>query len=246
MKPGDKKGGKNTSVVASREKILEAVRLPIVLNGHIRIPGWVVDLDSFRRWARSEAFPEHGWLSFLDGELWVDLSREQIFSHNQVRGELTLAVGGLIRAADLGYWFTSRAVVSNVAANLSTQPDALFVSWDALRTRRIRLVAGSDGDYVELEGSPEVIIEVVSSTSVSRDSKVLRDLYWRAGVPEYWLIDARGESPRFEILRHTPERYVSTRRRRGWLKSAVFGHAFQWSQHVDRFGYPEYTLAVQP
>ena len=54
----------------------------IVLQGNVRIPNWAVDLESFRRWAKSDDYPERGWFSFLNGELWVDLSIEKLFSHN--------------------------------------------------------------------------------------------------------------------------------------------------------------------
>lgn len=50
----------------------------IVLEESIRIPTWITDLDSFRRWARSDEFPEHGWYSYLDGDLWADPSLERL------------------------------------------------------------------------------------------------------------------------------------------------------------------------
>lgn len=55
----------------------------IVIGDKTRIPSWVKDLESFRRWARSDEYPEHGWFSFLHGVFWVDLSMEQLFTHNQ-------------------------------------------------------------------------------------------------------------------------------------------------------------------
>ena len=45
-------------------------------------------------------------------------------------------------------------------------------------------------------------LEVVSESSVHKDTVQLRELYWRAGIAEYWLVDARPASPRFDILRH--------------------------------------------
>src|SRR5262249_2256123 len=44
-------------------------------DDRIQIPNWVVDLDSFRRWAEDDGFPEKGQLSFLRGDVWVDLSK---------------------------------------------------------------------------------------------------------------------------------------------------------------------------
>ncbi|HUG89872.1 MAG TPA: hypothetical protein VML55_03500, partial [Planctomycetaceae bacterium] len=57
-------------------------RAPVVIEDRVTVPSWVHDLESFRRWAKSDELPERGRFSFLDGEIWVDLSREQLFTHN--------------------------------------------------------------------------------------------------------------------------------------------------------------------
>lgn len=38
-------------------------------------------------------------------------------------------------------------------------------------------------------GAPELIIEIISPSSASRDRKDKRDLYEKHGVKEYWLVD---------------------------------------------------------
>lgn len=43
-------------------------------NGGVRVPSWVVDHESYRRWAKSDDFPTRGWFSYLDGIFWADLS----------------------------------------------------------------------------------------------------------------------------------------------------------------------------
>ncbi|HEV3257236.1 MAG TPA: Uma2 family endonuclease [Gemmataceae bacterium] len=218
----------------------------VVIADRVRIPAWVVDLESFRRWARSDEFPDQGRFSYLRGEVWVDLSMEQLFSHNQVKTEYTVVVGGLVKSAHLGYFFSDRPSLSNPAADLSTEPDGLFVSWQTLRSGRVRLVQGAEEGFVELEGTPDMALEIVSPNSVRKDTVVLRELYWRAGVAEFWLVDARGQAPRFEILRHTPEGFVSTEAVDGFLPSAVFGKAFQLTQEADALGHPQFTLFVRP
>jgi Uma2 family endonuclease len=225
--------------------LVEKVHVPIVLGDHIQIPGWVVDLQTFRRWARSHEYPDHGWFSFLDGKLWADLSMEQLSSHSQVKTKCTMVLGGLVDEDDLGYFFSDRTLFTNSAAGLSTEPDGLFASWDAVRHGRVRIVAGAQEGVVEVEGIPDIVLEIVSRNSVHKDTKVLHDLYWRAGITEYWLVDGRKEKPRFDIYRHTPKGYEPTRRQAGWLKSTVFRRAFRLSQQKDRLGHPKYTLAVR-
>jgi len=73
----------------------------------------------------------------------------------------------------------------------------------------------------------------------------LFEAYWKAGIPEYWLVDARKSPPRFDIYRHTPDGYVAARRRDGWVKSAVFGRQFRFVETKDQSGDPAYSLEVK-
>jgi Uma2 family endonuclease len=212
----------------------------------VRIPAEVNDLESFRAWARSAEFPEHGWVSYLAGEIWVDVSMEQPFTHNQVKTQFTVVLGGLVGSEGLGYYFSDRALLTNPDADLSTEPDGTFASYRAVQAGKVRLEEGVEEGHVELSGSPEMTLEVVSSWSVRKDRKVLRDLYWRAGVSEYWLVDARGAAPRFDILRRTTHGYAAARARDGWVKSKLFGRPFRLVQEADPLGHPRYRLLAGP
>ncbi|MDW8366226.1 MAG: Uma2 family endonuclease [Abditibacteriales bacterium] len=220
-------------------------RSAVVIEDRVTIPAWVDDLESFRRWARSGEMPERGWFAYLHGEVWVDLTMEQLFTHNRVKTEFTVVLGGLVKTEGKGYFFSDRTLFSSPEADLSTEPDALFVSYDAVRGGRVRWVEGAEEGYVEVEGTPDMVLEIISKTSVRKDTITLRELYWRAGVREYWLVDARGASPQFDILRHTAEGYVAAEAREGWLRSEVFGREFQLTQHPDPLGQPQYALAAR-
>jgi len=50
----------------------------MLYTDRVTIPDGVDDLSSFRRWAHSDDFPETGRICFLQREVWVDLSKEQI------------------------------------------------------------------------------------------------------------------------------------------------------------------------
>jgi Uma2 family endonuclease len=211
----------------------------------VRIPPWVEDLASFRRWVHSGDFPETGRICFLNGEVWVDLSMEELFSHNQVKGEYTFVLTGLVKAGRLGRFIPDGMLITNVAANLSCEPDGSLVSTESLRTGRVRLVEGAEEGCIELEGTLDMALEVVSASSVQKDTTTLRDLYWRAGVAEYWLVDCRGQAPLFHIFRRTARGYVSVRGQGGWLKSRVFGKSFRLTRQTDELGNPEYVLEVR-
>lgn len=217
----------------------------IVIQDNVVIPAWVGDLATFRRWAQSEAFPEHGWVSYLGGEIWVDLSMEQLFSHNQVKTRFAVVLAGLVDAQRLGYFFGDRALLSNPRANLSTEPDGIFVSYAAIETGRLTFLAGAESGFTELEGTPDMVLEVLSPTSVRKDTVKLRDLYWQAGIPEYWLVDAGRPTASLNILHWSADGYVAADPMEGWLQSAVFNRQFQLTQQTDPLGHPQYLLAVR-
>lgn len=106
----------------------------------------------------------------------------------------------------------------------------------------MRLIEGALEGFVEIEGTPDMVLEVVSGSSVSKDTEWLRDLHWKAGIAEYWLIDCRGERVDFDILRHTAGGYSAADKSAGWVESAVFGHSFLLTRQSDELGQPEYTL----
>jgi Uma2 family endonuclease len=90
-----------------------------------------------------------------------------------------------------------------------------------------------------------MVLEVVSDSSVRKDTQQLREGYWEAGIREYWLVDARKEPLVFDILRHTPKGYRPSPKKDGWIKSNVFGKTFRLIQETNESGDPEYTLEMR-
>ncbi len=211
----------------------------------VHVPVWVNDLESFRQWMHSDESPEQTALFFLAGEVWIDMSQEQIFSHVRLKQRFYEVLGPLGRRERLGDFFPDGLLLTNEEADLSGNPDGTFVSKKSIRDGRVRLIEGAADGYVELEGSPDMVLEIVSDSSVEKDTEFLPDLYWKAGIREYWSVDARGERIEFQILRRTSRGYVATRPVGGWRKSAVFGKSFQLTRQLDDLGHPEFTLDVR-
>src|SRR5205807_1516797 len=107
---------------------------------------------------------------------------------------------------------------------------------------RVHLVEGMEEGYLELEGTPDMVLEVVSTSSMRKDTVDLRRAYWAAGIQEYWLVDARKEPLTFEILRHGAKGYRAAQRQQGWLRSGVFGKTFRLVRRTGALGHPNYAL----
>ncbi len=211
----------------------------------IDIPSGITDLAAFRNWFHSDAFPEEGRICFLDGKVWVDTSMEQIFSHNQVKQEFNLVVGSLAKRERLGRYFPDGLQISNLDASLSVQPDGTFVSHASRREGRVKLVGSKTGGFTELLGVPDMVLEVVSKSSVYKDTDRLLELFFRAGIPEYWLVDARNDAIQFDIFRPGRKGYSAVRKVAGYAKSLVFGKSFRFTSALDESSEPEFTLLVR-
>lgn len=210
----------------------------------IHVPDGVLrSLDRFRAWAGSPDVPEKARTDFYKGRVWVDLTKQQIFTHVSLKGDIGCVLDRM--GDDLGRYWTSGVLVTNPAAGLSGNPDGVFVSHDALASGRMRLVPAPGGGFNELEGTADMVLEVVNDRFVQRDKEVLREAYWEAGIPEYWLVDVRGEEVEFDLLQHGPKGYKAARKVGGWAKSAVFGKSFRLTRENDPNGHPEFTLEVK-
>jgi len=237
---------------------LRAKKTTALLNGHvtsgsqvfvndvqIHIPGWVVNIDSFRRWVDSDDFPETGDVWWLTGGVWADMSKEQAFSHLDVKGAIFAVLYFLVKQDKLGRIFTDGFLFSNHEADISGNPDGLYLSRETIASDRIRLITGAGSGVVEVQGSPDMVLEVVSDSSVKKDNVTLLQAYWTAGVAEYWLVDARNDTLRFEIFQYGPKGYKRSPKKHGWMTSRVFGKSFQLIVEKDASGYPEYSLEVR-
>jgi Uma2 family endonuclease len=213
-----------------------------------RVPADAHTLTGFRAWARSDDFPEAGRITFIGGELFVDMSGDELETHSKIKGEITFTLLGLNRETQLGIYYPDGVQISNPAADLSAIPVAVFITWDSLECGRVRLVPreGAPGQFIELEGTPDLVVEVVSDSSVAKDTNRLRQAYHRAGITEYWLIDARGEVLDFQLLQHRQTGYANAPLRAGWRRSRVLGRGFRLERSRGRMNLWEYRLHVQP
>jgi len=221
----------------------------VILDEDLRIPAAVHTLAAFRRWAQSDRFPEQGRIDYLEGDVDVDMSPEDLYTHGVVKAAVSVTLHAIVAEGDLGHIFIDRARVTSPDAELSVEPDVVVVLWGSLDTGRVLQVPGkTEGRFVELEGAPDLVVEIVSDGSVGKDTKRLPPLYALAGIPELWRIDARGAEVRLEILslESSGTYNLQPANPEGWTLSPVLGLRFRLLREPARHSSWRYRLERSP
>ena len=221
--------------------------MPVIVTpryGIVRVPPDVSDLAAFRRWVHSAHLPEKLPVHFLRGDVWIDCDRADSLANILIRGELTAVLANLVRAGRAGDFVPAGVLWSNDRAGFATLPDGFFFTRDSLKSGRVRFSNGGrpKAHATEVIGTPDVVIEIVSDVSEEKDTEWLRADYSTAGVPEYWLIDAREEEIRFDVLVKGQRGYRANGTINGWVRSKVFQKAFRLIRSEDQHELPEFTL----
>ena len=217
----------------------------LIIEDRFRVP-LARTLKEFREWALSDDFPESGRFDFISGNVEIDLSPAPAFTHNAPKVAIVARLVDLSETAIPGYVFCTRMRFSSVPADLSVQPDVIFLSYGGLDRGRAKLnpqPGGAEEGYNEIEGGPDLVVEIVSACSVRRDTKRLPKAYFRAGVREFWLIDARGEDLSFRIHHRDKARFTAIPPDdEGFQRSDVFCRHFRLERWRDHRGYWKYDL----
>ncbi len=211
----------------------------VVFEERIEIP-YFRSLAEFRAWANSDDCPEEGRIDFIAGCIEVDMSPEDLFSHAELKTEIVWMFKDMVKRGTRGHVYSDSTRISCPEADLSVEPDVVFISDESLDSGRVRLVPKATREpdrYVEVEGPPDLIVEIVSDSSETKDTHRLPAAYYRAGVPEFWLIDARGKELLFQIHRPGPSAYEpAPRDPEGFQQSAVFGTWFRLTRRRNDRG----------
>jgi Uma2 family endonuclease len=129
---------------------------------------------------------------------------------------------------------------------LSVEPDVVYLSDRAIDTGRVRLIpkAGDEPDrFIEIEGPPDLVVEIVSDSAAAKDTQRLPIAYLAAGVRELWIIDARGETPAFRLLTLVRGKYIENRPdKQGFRRSPALKCAFCLVRKRNRRGRYVYQL----
>jgi Uma2 family endonuclease len=120
----------------------------------------------------------------LDGELLMVPAPTT--AHQFISRNIAYLLHGFVRGQGLGSVLSAPidVVFGEGYAREIVQPDVLFVS-----TPRIDII-GID----EIQGAPDLIVEILSPETETRDRTFKKHLYARYGVREYWIVDPATET----------------------------------------------------
>jgi Uma2 family endonuclease len=217
---------------------------PVVERPPFQVPLSAYTPAGFREWAFSASYPQRGRATLVNGNILIDMNSERFNTHNFVKLEVTSVIYSLVKSQRLGMTAADGALITNESAGISNEPDGCFASWESLRAKKVQLIRGATGNKAESwDGSPDWVLEVVSDSSVEKDTVLLMDGYHRAGIREYWIIDARQAEIDFNIFVWQEAGYVPQLRAEGWVDSPVFGRRFSLRRQLIE-GYSDYELRV--
>ena len=126
------------------------------------------------------ALPDDGRIvEWVDGEIIEYMPASE--SHQHIVFLLAYLLQGYVARLRLGQIYIAPFEVKLWPGGPSLEPDVLFVADDGQARIEAQRVAGG----------PDLVVEVVSPSSLTRDRIDKFREYERAGVREYWIIDPR-------------------------------------------------------
>jgi len=136
-----------------------------------------------------------------------------LLSHGDIVNFLNRLIGNYSDVYGLGRVYVEAAELWLPDSDAARVPDVCFISHEHTDRRTAR----------RLEGYADLVVEVISRDSVSRDRRQKFTEYQTAGIPEYWIVDPRPRRQTVEIyLLDEHGRYQElARERSGRLRSRV-------------------------
>jgi len=127
-------------------------------------------------------FPEDGRRhELIDGAHYVTPS--PITKHQRISVNLLISVGTHLQQTKAGHVLA--APMDVILSNLDVvQPDLLFISKD-----RASILTEKN-----IQGAPDLLVEILSSSTRKTDEIIKRKLYEQHRVSEYWIIDPELET----------------------------------------------------
>ena len=142
-----------------------------------------VSWEEFLAWA-----PDDWRVEWVAGEI-IEMPPSNI-EHQDSSGFLFTFLLLYVQRHGLGRVFHAPFLMHLPHRPSGREPDLMFV-----RTEHADRL-----QWTYVEGPADLVVEIVSPDSVTRDNREKRAEYEAAGVPEYWIVDPRRQEARFYQL----------------------------------------------
>ncbi len=134
-------------------------------------------------------FPNDGWTyEIIDGELYM--TPPPGTGHQLSSGSLFARMYLYVEDNDLGKVLEAPCAVRLPTQAVPLEPDIFFIKKD-----RLAII-----DEKEVQGVPDLIVEILSPSNASYDRQKKFKVYQAAGVPEYWLVDYQAKTVEVFVL----------------------------------------------
>ena len=125
--------------------------------------------------------PDNGNFELLNGQIFFMASPKP--SHQRISSRLSYFLAGFIIPNNLGDLLAAPMDVLFTPHD-TFQPDLLFISKERL---------GIIGEN-KIEGSPDLVIEILSPSNDNQEMSYKKHIYEISGVKEYWLINVEKQT----------------------------------------------------
>lgn len=112
-------------------------------------------------------------------------------NHQFVLGELFVAFQEHVKKNQLGRIYISPIDVVMAPFATPVQPDILFIS-----QQNLNIITET-----RIEGTPDLVVEILSPGNIAHDTETKFKAYAEAGVKEYWIVDAENCTIQVNVLR---------------------------------------------
>lgn len=131
--------------------------------------------------------PEDKRYELIEGEFYMVPSPQE--PHQRVSSRFEYELVTFVEDHDLGYVYHAPFDVVLSMENV-VQPDIIFVA----KHRRGIITQAN------IQGSPDLLVEILSPSTSDRDLTLKRNLYGKYGVREYWIVDTEAETVEVSTL----------------------------------------------
>ncbi|HHV75629.1 MAG TPA: Uma2 family endonuclease [Thermoanaerobacterium sp.] len=152
--------------------------------------------------------PEDRRYEIIGGDLFMTPSPKR--AHQQINRNLTTILWSYVKAHGLGEVYEAPFDVLFSRHDV-VQPDVLFVSRENLSIV---------GEY-NIQGAPDLIIEILSPSTAERDLDLKKKLYARHAVKEYWIVDPDARKVTVYLWKDND-----------YVKTGVYGEEDSWQPHL--------------